>query len=189
MDIDHSRSIVEPAPERGVDWRARPLAELVEYIITAHHTFTREALASAEHLLERVCDAHIRRHPELHRVHALFESLRDDLGPHMLKEERVLFRYIVALDESARFGAPPPHPAFRTAAAPIHMMNLEHEGVGVMLRALRDATSGYVVPADGCASYGALFETLKALEEDLHLHIHLESDILFPRALELEGRR
>ncbi|MCC7382257.1 MAG: iron-sulfur cluster repair di-iron protein [Deltaproteobacteria bacterium] len=178
----------EPASTPAADWRTRPLEDLVAHLVEIHHSFTRESLSRIELLLGRVCAVHGGRHPELHRVRAAFESLRDDLVPHLAKEERVLFPYVLALAEATRDGALPPMPPFRTVQNPIRMMNVEHEAVGVVLRVLREASGGYTAPADGCPSYRALYEALADLEADLHLHIHLETNVLFPRAIELEER-
>ncbi len=112
--------------------------------------------------------------------------LAADLAPHMMKEEQILFPYIVALEEAALGGGRRPASCFGSARNPIRMMMAEHEAAGEILRRLRAETAGYALPADACASFQALYGGLQKLESDLHRHIHLENNVLFPRAIRLE---
>lgn len=107
----------------------------------------------------------------------------------MLKEEQILFPYIVAMERSVVETAPAPFAPFGTVKNPVRMMMMEHETVGDLLQELRALSSNYTVPADGCISYQTLYRALEAFEKDLHQHIHLENNILFPRAIELEESR
>ena len=122
-------------------------------------------------------------------IGGLFQQLCADLKPHMFKEEQILFPYIVEMERSALQNRPAPFAPFGTVNNPIRMMMMEHETVGDLLRELRALSSNYTVPADGCISYQTLYQALEAFEKDLHQHIHLENNILFPRAIELEGSR
>jgi regulator of cell morphogenesis and NO signaling len=106
----------------------------------------------------------------------------------MLKEEQVLFPYIDNLEAAAQSGSPAPVPFFGTVKNPIRMMMMEHEAVGDLLVLLRGVTSDYKLPDDACLSYRALYERLAELEDDLHRHIHVENNLLFPRASQLEER-
>jgi regulator of cell morphogenesis and NO signaling len=106
--------------------------------------------------------------------------------PHMLKEEQVLFPYLARLEEAASAGLPVPPPFFGTVNHPVRMMSVEHDQAGELLQALRATAQGYVVPSDACPSYRALYQALVEFEADLHQHIHLENNILFPRAVALE---
>lgn len=132
--------------------------------------------------------AHGENHPELRGVGLLFERLCADLNPHMFKEERVLFPYILDLARASVNNGQVPFAPFGTVNNPVRMMMREHDSAGEILRELRAVTSDYTTPADGCISYRTLYEALAALEKDLHQHIHLENNILFPRAIELEAR-
>jgi len=105
----------------------------------------------------------------------------------MFKEEQVLFPYIVAMEKARLQGRPIPFPPFGTVKNPIRMMMMEHDTVGDLLRDLRMVTNDYKVPADGCMSYQALFQALEGLEKDLHQHIHLENNLLFPNATAMES--
>ena len=137
-------------------------------------------------LMTKVVSVHGKNHPELTEASALVKRLGEDLNPHMLKEERVLFPYVVQLNRAATVKASAPFAPFGTVINPVRMMMMEHDAVGELLRELRGVTSDYAIPADVCISYKTLYEALEALEHDLHQHIHLENNILFPKAVELE---
>ena len=170
----------------GGEWQTASPAELIAHIVEKHHTFTREELARLEALLAKVCGVHGQNHPELFHIQNQFQGLRRDLEPHMLKEERVLFPYIIRVEETIETKQPLPVPPFGTVRNPVRVMMAEHDAAGAILRAMREASSNYTAPADACISYQTLYSALIALEADLHQHIHLENNILFPRAAELE---
>lgn len=177
---------VTQALEQGMYGRAREdipkePRQLIRHIIERHHEFTRQELTRLGTLVEKVWRVHGDRHPELKEVHRLFFALVDDLEPHMLKEERVLFPYIERLADGDR--SPPP---FGTVENPIRMMNVEHESVGALLTELERVTDHYTAPANACGSYRALYAGLQELQADIHEHVHLENHVLFPRALLME---
>lgn len=172
--------------EPGAGLAGYSLERLVGHIVETHHAFTVRELVRLEGLLRKVRDAHERNHPELADVAFAFSRLFADLMPHMHREERVLFPYIVAMERAAAAGDPPPPAPFGTVANPVRMMMTEHETAGDLLTELRAATANYELPEGACATYRALFEGLQELERDLHEHIHLENNLLFPRAVELE---
>jgi regulator of cell morphogenesis and NO signaling len=149
-------------------------AELTVHIESTHHVYLKEALPRLTTLMEKVCQAHSTRHPELKPLQTVFESIRADLEPHLLKEERVLFPLIVKLERDG-LGL-----QMQAAAGPIRVMRHEHDEVGSLLKQMRTLANGYVAPEDGCQSYELLYEELRKLEEDTHLHIHKENNILFP---------
>src|SRR5436190_936787 len=159
---------------------------LIEHIVSVHHVFTKDELSRLDLLIKKVIAAHGENHPELNSVGGLFDRLSADLMPHMFKEERVLFPYISALAQANAQHTPAPFAPFGTVKNPVRMMIMEHDVAGEILREIRKVTSDYTVPSDGCISYRTLYEALEALEKDLHQHIHLENNILFPRAVELE---
>lgn len=173
----------QPVPR---DFRVVPLSQLVDHIVQQHHVFTREELARIPPLADKVLRVHGERHPELRAIRDTFAALAAELLTHLAKEEQVLFPYVLALEAAAAERRAAPVPPFRTVANPVRMMRVEHESAGGALRALREASRGYAPPADGCGSYRALYGALEALEQDLHQHIHLENNILFPRAVALE---
>lgn len=169
------------------DRQSAPLSELINYILAKHHVFTRQELMRLDALILKVCSVHGERHPELLRLQSLFKSLNEDLVTHMIKEERVLFPYIMRMEGAVSKGEPVTMPPFMTVRNPVRMMSLEHDNAGELLREMREASSDYTVPADGCVSYRTLYQALKEFEEDLHQHIFLENSILFPRAVEMEA--
>jgi len=167
-----------PAP----DWVPMSPALLVDHLEATHHAYLHAELPRIEALADKVVGVHGARHPELVEVARLCTSLREDLEPHMAKEERVLFPMVRELASAVS----PPSFHCGSVANPISMMMREHEQTGSILEALRSQTDGYHAPDDACASYRALYEALDALEADTHLHIHKENNVLFPAVLELE---
>jgi regulator of cell morphogenesis and NO signaling len=169
------------APREG--WAELGPAELVDHIEATHHAYLHEALPRLQALTAKVEAVHAGRHPELGQVARLVVAIRADLEPHLQKEEQVLFPMIRQL--AAATAAPTFHCG--TVANPITVMLQEHDRAGELLAQLRAATSGFEVPADGCASYRALYDGLAELEADTHLHVHKENNVLFPAVLELEA--
>jgi regulator of cell morphogenesis and NO signaling len=149
--------------------------------VGTHHRYLHEELPLLDDLAAKVLGVHGERHPELAEVHLLVGHLRADIEPHLLREEHVLFPAIEVL-----VGGGHDFP-FGSIANPIRMMTTEHDRDGKALRALREATSDYAVPADACASYRSLYERLEALELDTHLHILKENHTLFPAVLAIEA--
>jgi regulator of cell morphogenesis and NO signaling len=163
------------------------LAELIDYIVDKHHTFTRDEMERITALAEKVASKHGANHPELLDVRTLFGQLCEDLRPHMFKEEMILFPYVKQMESAAAGNRPMPYAPFGTVGNPVRMMMLEHDAAGDILRKLRAVTADYAAPSDACISYQTLYRALEELEKDLHQHIHLENNVLFPRAVELES--
>jgi regulator of cell morphogenesis and NO signaling len=162
------------------------LAGLIDYILEKHHTFTRDEMERVTALAEKVATKHGGNHPELLTVRNLSAQLCEDLRPHMFREEAILFPYIRQLEQAAAGGGPAPYAPFGTVTNPVRLMTFEHDTAGEILRELRAASGDYTAPADGCISYRTLYGALEEFEADLHQHIHLENNVLFPRAAELE---
>ena len=171
------------------DWQIEPLTDLVAHIKNTHHKYTREEIARLGPLFEKVCSVHGKNHPELLDVRASFRGLADELTMHLSKEEVVLFPYIVRLEEAVIQHEPALPAPFGSVTHPISMMEHEHESAGNALRVMRAVSSGYTPPPDVCVSYQALYRALAEFEADLHQHIHLENNILFPRAIAMEQGR
>ena len=171
----------------GTDFQNTSIADLIEHIVSTHHVFTKSEMDRLEALTNKVINAHGQNHPELIKLGELLKTLCDDLRPHMFKEEMVLFPYINAMTRAAVQNQPAPFAPFGTVNNPVRMMMKEHDVAGDILRDMRAVTSDYKVPADACISYRTLYEALENFEKDLHQHIHLENNILFPKALDLEN--
>jgi len=170
------------------NWQTEPLADLVAHIKSTHHKYTREEIARLGPLFDKVCSVHGKNHPEVLTVRTTFQGLAQELTNHMMKEEMVLFPYIVRMEEAVIQKEPVLPPPFGSVSNPISMMEHEHESAGGALRAMRAATQGYAPPPDVCVSYQTLYQALAGFEADLHQHIHLENNILFPRAIAMEPR-
>ena len=171
---------------KGQDWQAAPLGDLISHINATHHKFTRSEIARLGPLFEKVCSVHGANHPELLQLRDIFAALCQELTSHLMKEEMVLFPYITRMEEALEEKAPVLPPPFGTVQNPVAMMEHEHHAAGNALRSLREISHGYAAPADACVSYQTLYQALAKFEADLHQHIHLENNILFPRAIAME---
>ena len=176
------------AKQTDRNWQTEPLADLVAHITRTHHKYTREEIARLRPLFDKVSSVHGKNHPELQQVRASFQEVAQELTPHMMKEEMMLFPYIVRMEEAVIQKEPILPPPFGTVQNPVAMMMREHDSAGDALRAMRQASAGYTPPGDACISYQTLYKALAAFETDLHQHIHLENNILFPRAIEMEQK-
>jgi len=173
-------------PHAEDDVTGWPLDRLIEHIEATHHAYVRRALPSIARHLVKLVEAHGDRHPELVQVGDAFAGMSDEMQHHMLKEERVLFPYIRDLVECQRGQRGPIISPFGTVENPIRAMEREHLEVAAALRLIHELTGGYAVPSDGCTTYAVCMSELAQFERDLHHHVHLENNVLFPRAVALE---
>lgn len=176
----------DAVPEGEKDASSDP-AQLTLHIVRRHHAYVREQLPVIGGHLAKLARVHGDRHPELHSVAVHFGQIGADLQMHMVKEEEILFPYIRALSNALTQGTPAPPDIFGTVRNPIRMMEAEHQSAGNELEAVRRLTANFTLPADACATYRVCFAELEAFDRDLRLHIHLENNILFPKALSLEA--
>lgn len=163
--------------------------ELVDYIVTKHHAYVRDALPTIAAHTEKIARVHGDRHPELPEVARLFGAVVEDMTSHMMKEEHILFPFIEALASAAAHKRPAPVAPFGSIENPIRMMEMEHEAAGGAMARIRELTHDYQEPADGCTTYSLTLKELDAFERDLHAHVHLENNVLFPRAIALQAAR
>ena len=170
------------------DFQNAGLVELIAHILAAHHGYVKHEIPRIKQLLLKVVAVHCADHPELGAVQRTFHALADELLAHMMKEEVVLFPYIEKLELAAGAGKPAPRAPFGSIRNPVRMMELEHDSAGGALEQLRTLTSAYTPPESACFSYKTLYAALQDFEVDLHQHVHLENNILFPRAIALEDR-
>jgi regulator of cell morphogenesis and NO signaling len=177
--------VLPSAADREGDAAHWPLPRLIDYIVSTHHAYVRTSMPAIARYLAKLNEAHGARHPELARVGAYFDQVRIDLEQHMMKEERVLFPYVRDLAERPELAGRMPSP-FGTIENPIRMMEREHQEAAEAMRTIRELTRGYVAPEDGCATYGACLAELQRFERDLHRHVHLENNVLFPAAVRIE---
>lgn len=171
------------------DWMKVSLTELMDHIQRRHHTYIRDESPRLQQLFAKVVAKHGETHRELPEAQRVFESLISELAVHMMKEEHILFPYVVLMEEAVLQGEPVPPAMFGTVRNPVQMMMNEHDNAGELLREIRSYTAELTAPEDACTSFRALYQGLAAFEADLHQHIHLENNVLFPRALEIERSR
>jgi len=174
------------AEESDRDWQEASLAELIAHIVQKHHTYVRNEIPRLIALIAKVAKVHGQNHTELEKLEASFKVLAEELALHLLKEERMLFPYIIQLESATTCGGRPAPASFGTVQNPVRMMIMEHDSAGDLLHKMREITNDYMAPEDGCTNYKMLYQALPEFEADLHQHIHLENDILFLRAIELE---
>lgn len=164
------------------DWTLNTLTDLCDHIEQTHHNYLRQELPRLSKLIEKVASVHGERNPSLHRVNEAFCSLRNELEPHMAKEEQILFPAVRLMEASKVL----PQFHFGTIENPIRMMEHEHDLAGRLLIHIRKLLNDFQLPEDACNSYRAMLKGLEELETDLHSHIHKENHILFPRAVNME---
>jgi regulator of cell morphogenesis and NO signaling len=176
------------APPAERDWSSAPMAELTDHIVRTHHSYLRRELPAIQARLEKVYRVYNQRYgPTLSGLPEVFASLSAELKTHLLKEEMVLFPAIAAYETAVNNGQPLPEMPFGTVSNPIHVMEAEHEIAGRALAEIRVITHDFDLPEYACVTYRALMSGLDELERDLHMHIHLENNILFPRAEQLQA--
>jgi regulator of cell morphogenesis and NO signaling len=182
---------ISAMPSQGQNWNEKPLTELVNFLLEKHHAYTREQLALLDKLSEKVARVHGQNHSEILEVRELFQEMAEDLEHHLLKEEQVAFPYLLALDKSQKGGSAEnlffPFEVFQRQ--PQRVLMADHEEVGEQLRGLRRLTNGFKAPEDACVTYQALYKAFLEIEEDLHRHIHLENNVLFPMAEKLAQQK
>jgi len=166
---------------------ATDLDLLTRHIVEAHHTYIREIVPIIEGWLEKLIARHGVSHPELEAVRHTFGRLTADLRVHMAKEENILFPFIEELARARRSGGRLPGSPFGTIVHPVRVMENDHALAGELLDELHRLTGGYAVPPDGCATYRLCYQELERFARDLHEHVHLENNLLFPRAMDVEA--
>ncbi len=183
---DLKQVLQTPAGSSSVDYSSWPMDLLADYIEKKHHRYVEAKIGEIKPFLNKIVKVHGAQHPELKEVEELFSASSDELTRHMKKEELILFPFIRKMAESGYSNQPVPAPHFGTVQNPINMMHHEHDAEGERFRKIAALTDNYTPPADACTTYRVAFSMLKEFEEDLHLHIHLENNILFPKAIEME---
>ena len=171
---------------QSIDYKSWPLDLLAEYIEKKHHRYVEEKAPVIRQFLDKLCKVHGQRHPELLEITALFIGCAKEMASHMKKEELILFPFIKRMVKAQMEGTKIESPQFTTVENPIALMKHDHELEGDRFRKIVELTNNYTPPADACNTYKVTFAMLDEFEKDLHLHIHLENNILFPKAIALE---
>ncbi len=166
----------------AMDYKGMGMGELVDHIVKVHHKYVEDTIPALKIYLDKIQQVHGDRHPELEEIKKLFFETADALTVHMKKEEFVLFPYIKAMEEAMKNDFPLSVPHFGHIDNPIAMMEEEHDTEGERFRKISDLSNAYTPPTDACQTYRVAFALLKEFENDLHTHIHLENNVLFPTA-------
>ncbi len=161
---------------------------LVDYIINNHHAYAREVLPEINFYAKKVLSAHCQNHSELEEMYYELVKLYSKMIEHLDEEEAVIFPYVKKLVKADEHNTIPDTSRFGMVADPISMMEEEHDEAGETMAKIRRLTNDFTLPGDACTTYRVLFENIQAFEQDLHKHVHLENNILFPKALELERK-
>jgi regulator of cell morphogenesis and NO signaling len=169
-------------------WNDTLLSALTAHIVERYHKTARQEILRIEPLLQKVVSRHGSAHAELPGINEIFGALAQELVTHMLKEEQVLFPYIERMEADMRDGRPLRSAFFGSIGRPIAVMTADHDDAGALLARMRKLSNEYAIPEGACPTYRALYDALEEFERDLHRHVHLENNILFPRALQLESR-
>ncbi|MBV6880572.1 iron-sulfur cluster repair di-iron protein [Epilithonimonas ginsengisoli] len=189
LDKDQIYSDIENLPKtdgNSIDFNSWPLDLLADYVEKTHHRYVEEKTPVLQQFLDKLCKVHGGAHPELFEIRDLFFASAQDLAAHMKKEELILFPFVKNMVKAKISNEAIQQPHFGTVENPVNMMKHEHTVEGERLRKIADLTNEYTPPADACNTYKVTFAMLQDFENDLHKHIHLENNILFPKAIQLE---
>lgn len=184
QDIDKLKLNTSDSITAYSSWSA---SRLMDHIEEKHHRYVEEKTPLILQFLDKLCKVHGQRHPELHAIFLLFKQSAEDLSKHMKKEELILFPRIRIRTAEQSVDDQNSTLKSATVLSPIAMMMHEHDTEGDRFREIEKLTDNYQVPSDGCTTYKVAYQMLREFEQDLHLHIHLENNILFPLAIKMEN--
>jgi len=190
IELNTVMAAIEEATSTGQpesrDWAQAPLEAICKHIVERHHAYVRAELPRLELLAEKVVVRHGSTHPELEQIQQLVESVGEELLQHLSKEEMVLFPYVTNLERNLASCGPRPLGCFGAVRNPIRMMMAEHDAAGDALAQMRKLSHNFTPPEGACPTYRGFYQALSEFEKDLHQHVHLENNILFPRAIEMD---
>ncbi|MFZ1496963.1 MAG: iron-sulfur cluster repair di-iron protein [Saprospiraceae bacterium] len=184
--VSDLNALLQSQSEGNIDYQSWPIDLLADYIEKKHHRYVEEKSQEIKPYLDKICRVHGSHHPELLEINEHFNATVGELAMHMKKEEFVLFPYVRKMAKAKQEKIKLETPHFGTIQNPIQMMMNEHSTEGDRFRKIEELSNNYTPPLDACNTYRVSFALLKEFEQDLHLHIHLENNILFPKTIELE---
>ena len=184
--VSDLNALMDSNTENTTDFKSWPLDLLADYIEKKHHRYVEEKTSEIKPYLDKICRVHGERHPELFEINEHFNATAGELAMHMKKEELILFPFIKKMAKAKHENSILDAPKFGTVQNPIQMMMDEHTAEGERFSKIDALSNNYTAPEDACNTYKVTFALLQEFEQDLHLHIHLENNILFPKAIELE---
>jgi len=186
--LNEINTVLNTKNDNTIDFKSWPLDLLADYIEKTHHRYVQDKTQILLPFLDKLCKVHGAAHPELFEINELFKGCAGELAQHMKKEELILFPFVKKMVQATLSHEQIMQPHFGTIENPIAMMMHEHDAEGERFRKIAGLTNDYNPPADACNTYKVTFAMLQEFEEDLHKHIHLENNILFPKAVELEQK-
>ncbi|WP_412464879.1 iron-sulfur cluster repair di-iron protein [Flavobacterium mekongense] len=185
---DELNAVLESKSDNNIDFKSWPVDLLIDYIEKTHHRYVEEKSTALLFYLDKLCKVHGQHHPELFEIGLHFKICATELAQHMKKEELILFPFVKKMFNALRDRESIEQPHFGTVNNPIAMMQDEHENEGERFRIIAKLTDNYNPPVDACETYRVTFAMLKEFEQDLHKHIHLENNIVFPKAQAMETK-
>ena len=172
----------------NADYQNWPMHVLADHIEESHHAYVEEKTPVIQQYLDKLCKVHGERHPELFEIAAHFNDCAQAMAAHMKKEELVLFPFIRKMVKAEKMGESVDPARFGSVENPIAMMREEHDAEGERFRTISELSNNYTPPEDACATYRVAYSMLDEFENDLHLHVHLENNILFPKSIKLQEK-
>ena len=184
--VNELENITNEQGHSTTDYKSWPLDLLADYIEKRHHRYVEDKILEIKPYLEKICQVHGDRHPELFEIKEEFTASAGELAAHMKKEEFILFPFVRKMAKAKQEKLKLTAPQFGSVQNPVQLMMDEHSTEGDRFSKIDALSNHYTAPQDGCNTYKVTFALLKEFEQDLHLHIHLENNILFPKAIALE---
>lgn len=187
MDLEREiQTILDTKNDQTIDFKSWSPTLLIDYIIEKHHAYIEEKSPLIIQFLDKLCKVHGEKHPELFEIHSLFKMSAGDLAQHLKKEELILFPYIQRMVKAQKENQKLAMPQFGTVENPIETMREEHTVEGERFARIATLSDGFTPPEDACSTFKVTYQMLKEFEQDLHKHIHLENNILFLKAVQLQ---
>jgi len=178
-------AVKEEPQERGQNYAAWGLPFLADYIVNTHHGYLNENTRQIAVYANKIAEVHGDHHPEVIEIARIFARIATDMEAHLREEEEVLFPAIKRIDTARKDGVAPEAADLNTLKQSLEKLNQEHDAIGDAVHTIRDLSQGYAIPADVCNTFVVTYRKLKEFEDDLHKHVHLENNILFPKAARL----
>lgn len=192
VSVNQVSEALESLPQQPAnpaqDFNNWSLDFLADYIVNIHHRYVMDSIPALNGLAEKIAQHHGPSHPELHEIRTHVAALLSEMQSHQVKEEKILFPFIRQMVQCEREGKPFAYPPFGTIESPVQMMLADHDEAAAHIHAIETLSDNYQVPADGCDSYRLYYYKLHEFDKDLHQHIHLENNILFPKSVQLEKK-
>lgn len=183
---DELEEVISQRVDPNTRFESWELTFLCQYIVNNHHAYVKEAIPRITAHVNKVANKHGGRYPYLLEVASLFSTIANEMTSHMLKEEKILFPLIKYIVDCKNFNERPKNEGYGSIKNPINKMEQEHDSAGEILQQIRELTNNYDLPEDACTTFSITYQELDEFEKDLHKHIHLENNILFPKSIALE---